>query len=255
MHRSMIAALILALTPITAEAEDWSGVYVGASVGGAWSDLDLTRDLPDLYNFSTNNSPSGFYRDDLNISDSGIIGGLHIGVQKQLGQMVIGIEGTASYGTLGGDDDSFKPNIDQRATVDLDVNGIYTLTGKLGVAVTSRLMAYAKAGLAVVRTDISEQSDNINNPSPSNPPRYIDARSKGNDYGWTVGVGADYKLTNRILIGINYDYISVDIDDRSADLSNGFDPGRRTFTDIDFDVHAVTARLSYLFGSQHIPLK
>ena len=245
-----VVSILAATTP--ARSDDWGGAYVGAHVGGAWSDIDYTWGLPDFTGPFAAPFPQSA---PVSISDNGVVGGLHIGFQKQFGQMVIGIEGTASYTSAGGQADEGN-DVNTTGYQDVDIKGIYTLAGRLGLAVSPRLMAYAKAGLALVRTDISDQSDNINIVSPDPVPRYIDARSKSNDIGWTIGVGADFKMTSNVLLGISYDYIRVNIDDRSADLSNGFAPGRRTFTDIDLDVHAVTARLTYLFQApQRVPYK
>ena len=59
---------------------DWSGIYVGGAVGGAWHDTE-----GDLYN-----APGFFWRTD---SESRLIYGGFAGIQKQWGNFVLGIEG------------------------------------------------------------------------------------------------------------------------------------------------------------------
>jgi opacity protein-like surface antigen len=63
---------------------NWSGLYLGANVGGAWSNRTLTiADTVWDYPFS-----------------SAFIGGLQLGYNLQAGYFLVGVEGDFDWGTL-----------------------------------------------------------------------------------------------------------------------------------------------------------
>jgi len=111
--------------PRSAEAiySDWSGIYTGVAAGGAWSRERLSNDISD---FDTSNASSQlfgtstarifngsaaiiqppFTLNDCLITNcrstkmSGFIGGGFAGAQKQLGNWVIGIEGSWDFSSM-----------------------------------------------------------------------------------------------------------------------------------------------------------
>src|SRR4029453_3383108 len=59
---------------------NWSGFYIGADIGYAWTNADSTVDNP--FGIDLDVSPDA----------SGVIGGLYVGYNAQFGQIVVGLE-------------------------------------------------------------------------------------------------------------------------------------------------------------------
>src|SRR5262245_9429002 len=66
----------------------WSGFYVGAHLGGAWSDVDWANVT--LTNERVTNDSSGFF------------GGAQMGYNQQFSNIVLGVEAMLSGGSLSG---------------------------------------------------------------------------------------------------------------------------------------------------------
>ena len=73
--------------PMVAPVYDWSGFYVGAHIGGAWSNSTLTNS-----NIGTSWDPGG----------TGFIGGFQAGYNFQAGNFLFGVEGDFDWTTLAG---------------------------------------------------------------------------------------------------------------------------------------------------------
>ena len=92
----MIAGPALAADmPVKAKAPppiayyDWSGVYIGLSLGGVWAEVDRFYPLLDLV---------GLVPQTFTSRNEDAIAGFHAGAQWQLGQWVIGVEVAYSKG-------------------------------------------------------------------------------------------------------------------------------------------------------------
>lgn len=195
----------------------WTGFYVGAHLGGAWSDVDWANVT--LTGERVTNDGSGFF------------GGAQIGYNQQFGNIVLGVETTLSGGSLSGD---FRSVVNPAAvTYNTDINTIVTVTGRLGVAAV-QWMLYAKAGWAGVEVDVSGHNTAI-------PDRFSfdDWRS-----GWTVGGGFEYKVARNISLGVEYSFIDLGSDSITGVTRLGVPVAIR---DHDVQIQAVTARLNYQF--------
>ncbi|MCB1548270.1 MAG: porin family protein [Hyphomicrobiaceae bacterium] len=229
MMRKVLAAcagVALAASVAAAPAQaqrSWSGFYFGGSVGAAWGNVDYTRAFPGFPAFTEN-----FGHD---ISD--VIGGGHVGIQHQMGQFVIGAE--ASLSGIGMDSKvgyALQPPTFDRA----DVNWLLAVTGKIGFAFSPQWLFYVKGGYA--SADVTAHLFRPDN-------GVVERGGTKREHGWTVGAGLDYRLTQHVVLGVEYNYYTFDGDNRVAALSNG---NPITTTNLDTDIHAVTARLTILFG-------
>ena len=195
----------------------WTGFYVGAHLGGAWSDVEWAN-VTWTGERVTNNS-------------SGFFGGAQMGYNQQFGNIVLGVETTLSGGSLSR---SFRSVVDPAAvtynTVD---NTIVTVTGRLGVA-GDQWMLYAKAGWAGTQVDLSGRNTAI-------PDRFSfdDWRN-----GWTVGGGFEYKVSRNISLGLEYSFIDLGSESVSGVTRLGTPVLVR---DNDVQIQAITARLNYQF--------
>ena len=110
----------------------WTGFYIGADIGGAWGDHDVTIAA----------SPIAPARA-INTSFSGVIGGGFAGYNYQINQFVIGVQGDIQGLGLSGS--TFSPAADVTARVQGDWSG--AINGRLGFAF-DRALFYAIGGAA-----------------------------------------------------------------------------------------------------------
>ncbi len=127
---------------------DWTGFYVGGQLG---------------YNWATSVSPGG--------NDSSLDSGLNAGYNYDLGNWVVGVEG--SY-------DWTNDNFGTGTGIDGIAQGKIKVGADLG-----RTLLYGTGGVAYARGD-----------------------SSGNKVGYVVGAGVDFAATDHIIVGAEYDFNS-----------------------------------------------
>ncbi|WP_152033747.1 outer membrane beta-barrel protein [Bradyrhizobium sp. DOA9] len=185
--------------PVKAQAAamNWTSIYVGGHLGGgvsrdSWSDpfgLTLT---------GTGGTNAAGFGD--TIRATGPVGGLQIGANRQIGNWVIGLEGSLSATDLRGENTCFSGlgGINCQHVTD----AIGTLTGRLGWAWDQSLI-YAKAGGAWAHStynllgNTGALSLGIGSASST--------RS-----GWVAGAGLEYALTNGWTTFVEYDHLGFD---------------------------------------------
>jgi outer membrane immunogenic protein len=210
-------------------AISWTGFYIGAHAGGAFSDeLDVTLSIDtDMGSRSRSNS--------LEI-DNTWLAGLHLGYNWQsTGGLVLGVEGAWSF--LGGDRD-----LDVADGLEIDDQWLASIRGRLGYAFGQTLV-YATGGVAFLGSDHDK----------------FFADAIGEDVfdfddtttGWVAGVGVEYKLRENVSLGLEGLYYAFEDDDTVSD-----DGGSATL-DFERDFWTVQARVTYHFGDRHAaePLK
>jgi outer membrane immunogenic protein len=105
-------------TPLQAQPFYWTGAYIGADVGGAWSNIQLDS-------FGTG-------------SASGFIGGLYAGYNWRLApQWLLGVELDSSWTDLSG------------------VNWLASIRGRIGYTPISTVLLYLTGGVASIEIDNS----------------------------------------------------------------------------------------------------
>lgn len=134
-----------------------------------------------------------------NGSIDGVVGGLHAGYNQDLGTAVIGAE--IDYNLTGIEVPGPSIKFDQLAHAKL----------KLGYD-GGRFLAYGTAGAAWANAS--------------------GAGSSANDFGYVLGVGLDYKVSDSMSIGGEYNYNVFDDFNSSGD---------------NVDIHTVQARVSFHF--------
>ncbi len=211
----------------------WSGFYVGAHVGGAWSDLKTT-DLDSLWyrdaviqNFiaggaglTTNPQLLGPLH--TNQSESGVFGGGTIGYNIQRGGLVAGIE--ADFGAMGLSGNQalsaapvfhnvgappvstlFPYNETARANIS---TGFYAdLTGRLGWA-WGPWMFYGKGGLAVLETKTNVSDQIYSTTIGATTTTWFPGATANNEsrVGWTAGAGFEYLWNPAWSVKVEYQY-------------------------------------------------
>jgi outer membrane immunogenic protein len=190
------------------EPFSWTGFYVGAHIGGGWSQAD--------WNWAGNGSGDS----------SGFIGGGQIGYNYQFGQWVVGVEGDMSWTDLGSGHDWGGTGWSGGT----DVNWIATVTARLGYAF-DRTLIYVKGGAAFADVDrwVAYGGDTVF--------RDNDTRS-----GWTLGAGVEWAFAPNWSTKLEYNYLDFGGDHaRFSYLGNANDWSS------DQQIHAVKLGINYRF--------
>lgn len=211
--------------------EDWSGFYLGAEAGWAFSafDDDWRFTNPNYFNTlgaTTLGSKFGF-------SPDGFIGGGLGGYNLQSGNWVFGAE-IGIDGTFYEDKkpSRYFPTLD---TFKTEVDWIATVAGRLGYA-SGRWFAYAKGGYAGGDVELRLTS----------PTAGVAAKLDSWANGYVAGAGLEYALSDRVVLGVGYSHVGLFINDQGMSCpACGVGVGLGT-PDVDADVNIdkVGARLT-----------
>ena len=193
----------------------WSGCYVGAHIGGGWSNKEWFQEDGDL-RFKHN--------------ADGFLGGGQVGCDHQTGSWVFGVEGQASWANLEGHSGQLSPS-DEPNIGESKVDFIATATGRIGY-VFDRTLIYVKGGAAWVHEEFSDVDIATGD----------FASGKASRTGWTVGTGLDYAVAPNWSVEVEYNYMDFGRD--WVDLFGDFEARRY----IDQSIHIVKVGVNYRFG-------
>lgn len=241
---AIAATLVLTLSATSATADGhvgrFAGLYAGIHGGKAWGDVEggaSVLTVPTVGTFTANT----FETIDI---DGGIFGG-HVGYNHQSGNVVMGIEVSYTGGSIDG---NFTGNIQTSflsdESLDAEVSSVFQAVFRLGYALDKALI-YGKIGYA--SADLEFRSvDTIGN--------CLGCIMRGDERrgGLVLGGGLDYEIFSNVMLGVDYSYINFKSENSQLSFfnpANGF-TGTATLGDIDPNIHAVTARLSYKFGGR-----
>jgi outer membrane immunogenic protein len=208
-----------ALPVFSPPAFTWTGFYVGAHAGYLWSDSDMK-----LVDVRGDVLPIDVRNETLprrvSIDMDGPLGGMQAGYNMQFGQFVVGLEGDVSLVDADAEGrfsapDRFMFNgtpfqgaiTNTVARSELEAFG--TVRGRFGMTV-DRALVFVTVGAAAA--DI-KNSYSISIPtSPLPPGGYFSPTwsKSGTEWGWTVGAGVEYAVTNNITVKAEYLYYDLD---------------------------------------------
>ncbi|WOH64017.1 outer membrane protein [Bradyrhizobium sp. BWA-3-5] len=175
---------------------DWRGFYVGGYLGGGRSDSRWSDPFGSTDGANGAVNVAGFGNKTI---ATGPLGGGQIGANWQWGPWVLGAEADLSGAHMLGEQTCFSGigGINCKHTVD----AIATLTGRVGYA-WGRALAYAKAGSALSRTTYDLLADTA-------ALRLGTGVTTQDTWGWVVGGGVAYALTNQWTAFAEYNHIGV----------------------------------------------
>jgi outer membrane immunogenic protein len=211
-------------------AYDWTGIYVGANVGwngaqthvvpGAATTTQITGLAPTAGAAAVAVPPVTFATARQDFSSSSWAAGGQVGVNKQMGALVFGLEGDLDG--VG----NFRSQLSRymlpgtalttgsTVTIDraTDPDWVGSVRGRVGWA-TGPLLLYATGGLALA--DVRERAFYTYSPTPTaaaaaaNPagsfaPFANAASNESVLTGWTVGGGVEWGLSRSVSIGAEY---------------------------------------------------
>lgn len=203
-------------------AEDWTGPYIGANLGGHFGHDDISTTTT-AGNFATPAfGPALDAATPVSLKNSGVLGGIQIGYNWQSGRAVLGLEADANW--LGGSASrnvTFGPLGGTAAgtfiTNSSRISFLSTLRPRLGWAFGHSLV-YGTAGLAIgsIKT-----RDTLGFPANF----YDDTSSTDTRAGWTVGGGAEVAIASNWTAKIEYLYVDFGTHNISLLCGTGACPG------------------------------
>src|SRR5262249_10804495 len=152
---------------------NWSGFYVGANFGGAWTNGSL--------NIPNNNFYGGLTE---------FIGGVQAGYNFQAGQLLLGVEGDFDGATFS------HPALPTPTLGSVSQHWISTAAGRIGL-VEDRWLVYAKVGGGWVHSNAI-----LNFPG-------VSWSGSNTSSGWLVGAGLEYGFKSHWTVRLEYDFLSL----------------------------------------------
>jgi outer membrane immunogenic protein len=209
----------------------WTGFYVGADLGGVWTNLSDS----DYWNYGLVTN----YYSHHGGNNSGVFGGGHIGANYQINQFVIGVEGSfAGTSLLNSRYDGYTDT-----TWHTNTNWIGSVDGRLGLTGWfDRTLIYAIGGAAWTNGDAS---------LTAGPSWYASNVSAGyaNNVNWNktlagydVGAGVEYAWTPNWTVRVEYRYYNFGNNNNQAIY---WAPSRNW----TLNENVVKVGLTYLFGA------
>ncbi|WP_084801622.1 outer membrane protein [Bradyrhizobium sp. Ec3.3] len=159
--------------PIPEPPYNWSGGYVGANFGGAWTNGNL--------NIPNNNFYGGLTE---------FIAGVQAGYNVQAGHFLFGVEGDFDGATFG------HPALPTPTLGSVSQNWIGTIAGRVGL-VEDRWLVYGKAGGGWVNSNATLSFPGVS------------WTGSNTSSGWLAGVGVEYGFKSHWTIKVEYDYLAL----------------------------------------------
>lgn len=223
----MAAVVLTGAAAAKAQTYNWSGIYIGANAG--WMQTDSSTSWP--------NAASGLTQSFEHSNSNGVLGG-HFGIQQQYGNVLLGLEFAGSGGKNSWDagaPNTGCPNVGFTCESST-LGGLYQAGLRLGFT-SGNWLLYGTGGFAsgAISTRSTNRATGV----------LFDSTSERHN-GWYLGGGVEYGLTRNIVLGLEYQHISLDGQrhlspaDPIGVLSNS-----RT---VDADADVVRARLTWLVG-------
>jgi opacity protein-like surface antigen len=166
---------------------NWSGFYLGAHAGYGWGTTDQ-------------------FDNSLSFTSHGLLAGGQVGINRQIGNFVFGIEADAAWADLRGDVrvNSFF-NVGNVAFTS-DADWLATVTGRVGVAQGASLL-YVKGGVAWAGTNHGTRFAYAG-PPPA-PFDFMHRDGAGAHPGWTLGGGIEHAFAPNWSARVEYAFVSL----------------------------------------------
>jgi opacity protein-like surface antigen len=167
------ADMPLKAPPAALPLYNWSGFYLGANLGGAWTSGSL--------NIPGNNFYGGLTE---------FIGGVQAGYNLQVGHLLLGVEADFDGATFS------HPVLPTPTLGSVGQNWIGTVAGRVGF-VEDRWLVYSKFGGGWVQSNAL-----LNFPG-------VSWQGSNTGSGWLAGAGIEYGFKSNWTLKLEYDYIGL----------------------------------------------
>jgi opacity protein-like surface antigen len=209
----------------------WTGLYAGVHAGWVRSELNSTA-ATDSTNF-----PTGFHFAEQ--KPDGGLWGVQIGANHQFGRWLAGVEFDWSGTNAHSRATSVSPITNATSPNKQDIDGIATLTARLGYVHYDWLF-YAKGGFAWA--DLSNRSTTLDEFGTL----IANNRQGFSADGWVVGAGIEKALGSKVSIKVEYNFVNFSNEDAvtssTAVPSGVVTPFHRT---VDTEMHLVKVGINF----------
>jgi outer membrane immunogenic protein len=215
----------------TANAQTWTGIYVGANGGYAWrgdTTTSFTANDPTAQRMTCGGEGGATCPGSLNTDLKGGFGGLQVGYNRQVNpNWVFGVEFDLSLAAIRGSGTGAGFNLfisPANFTGEQEIKWFATFRGRAGYLATPGLLLFGTGGLAVAGVDESAilkvpvgagfgGSDGpfsfiCHQPFGSMPDCFRGSRSR-TATGWTAGGGLEYAVMPNLTIKTEYLYVGL----------------------------------------------
>jgi outer membrane immunogenic protein len=205
-------------------AFNWTGFYIGVHGGVGGGDIDTS--------FSIDGDPYSNYSDNA----FGAFGGAQIGYNWQFSpNWVAGVEADIAYSGIEADN-TWGLASGESWNLKTSIDWFGTLRGRVGYA-WDNLLVYGTGGAAYGDVEVAT---NYSEPGLSEGSSFSDTR-----WGWTVGAGVEYGITQNITLKTEYLYVDLGSINQ-GDVYNALEDETGHF-DTDVAFHTVKFGLNYKF--------
>ncbi|MCQ0969212.1 outer membrane beta-barrel protein (plasmid) [Paracoccus sp. TK19116] len=188
-------APVVATAPIVAPevqmepASNWAGGYAGGSLGYSFSgDDEVGLDVVEDGVTTARGTELG------NLELSGATAGVHAGYRWQRDRLVFGPELGVEFGNVDDEIDLTASAVSTGVTASTEVNNILSLRFKTGYLLNDQTMLFGSAGVVRGDFDVTLASDGDS------------ATESYNATGYSLGLGVERKLSNRMSLTAAYEY-------------------------------------------------
>lgn len=209
----------------------WTGFYIGGNIGYAWNAGSLDN-VGYVYGPDYGSFGNGWFGTQSSSVSNSITGGAQLGYNYQVGQLVFGVETDLSYMNASQnyrassavdlqpypvDRPDYNYHLREQLTASTSVDWLGTIRARIGATPIERLLIYATGGVAYGNVT-SEGGYNWHEYGFwwGGPGDHFFNRKGGFAgsqssirWGWTVGGGAEYALTNAITVRAEYLYVDL----------------------------------------------
>jgi OmpA-OmpF porin, OOP family len=235
MRITFVAAAALSISVIAASLAqaqtgpisgyNWSGLFVGATIGGGFGanrttaspGTDALSQAVAGPTFAAGAAPSHFPSD-----QSGPIGGIQARYNWQFGRAVLGADveadgaGISSSTTLNTNvPPGFTPGT---FSVTQNLDFLTAIRGQVGFTPIDRLLLFANAGPAIGHVNYT-----VNDSFPTSPD-FLAASTSKFEFGGTVGAGLEYAVWNNLTVRGEYMYVGLQSRDVGVPVTAGSIP-------------------------------
>ncbi len=183
--------------PPVAQPWTWTGFYVGGNVGGVQADSSIGDDPTTSFPWLGGTTQA---------NRAGVIGGVQAGLNYQLSNLVLGVEGDVSWASLHRTVPVTSNGLAPFDTYSSSLNTLGTVRGRIGLAF-DRVLVYGTGGAAFAK--LQDQLTDTIFPFTAAPSSSVT--------GWTAGGGLEYAFAEHWTAKV--EYLHVAFPDRTASAS------------------------------------
>lgn len=209
---------------------NWTGFYIGAHLGGAWTDQSEIELAPGSASFPIGTAFTPRHA-------SGVLGGVQAGYNLQFSNVVFGIEGEWSAVDVGSTTTNVSAVNGFVSTSTARTKDIESVAGRLGYAANNWLI-YGKGGAAW------SQGSSTGTGTLANGTAFDTNTTVAHRSGWVAGAGVEWGFAPGWSAKLEYNHY----DFGTTDLAVVSSRGTTTFVASNLTLDVVKAGVNYRFN-------